>query len=138
MRAAASVSASAIPHKICGVQAAQFQAQRCFYVAQAHREAGNPQAAHGLLSRAQQRAAEAVSLHQECASIDQGALQQLQQLQERAGVWQCVAQVLACFFFASQSTVDAGGHAAVLAHACACQADCISSCSSSASIKVQE
>ena len=77
------------------VQAAQYRAHRCFYVAQAHREAGDPQAASGLLSRAQQRADEAVSAHQECAHVDQAAVQALRQLQEQAGAWQCVAQVRA-------------------------------------------
>ena len=88
------VRAQQAPSMLLGdVQAAQFQAQRCFWVAQAHREAGAPQAAHSLLTRARQRAGEAITAHRECAQPDQAALHSLQQLQEQAGAWGCIAQV---------------------------------------------
>ena len=36
---------------------------------------------------------QAVSAHEECADVDQDAVQQLMRLRTQAEAWQCVAQV---------------------------------------------
>lgn len=77
----------------CCMQAAQFQAGRCYHAAHAHLSNGNPQAAHALFARVTQRADSAVAQHQDCADVDEAAVQYLEALKRTAQAWRCMAQV---------------------------------------------
>ena len=47
---------------------------------------------------------QAIAAHEECADIDQAAVQRMQQLQSQAEAWQCVAQV--CIAFQTEGRPD--------------------------------
>ena len=80
-------------YALCVMQAAQFQAGRCYYAAHAHLAAGNPGAAYALFARVPGRADSAIAQHQDCASVDELACAGLERLKRTALAWRCMAQV---------------------------------------------
>ena len=59
------------------LQAAEFQAQRCFYLARSYLSDAKPREGHALFIRTEERASAAIAKHEECAQPDTKAVEVL-------------------------------------------------------------
>lgn len=79
----------------CNAQSAEFRAQRCFFLARSYLTDAKPREARALFSRAEERAAEALTQHEDCARPNAAAIKALEELKLRAGAWGIVAHARA-------------------------------------------